>query len=243
MKPAPPVTSSRFGSIAITRVARPSPERTLHGRRQTAGRIVVARQLCGAHQRRDRSGVGPLTLVDPGEEPAVRDVVVQHVGDLELAATRWGEPVDDTERIGAEEIHTDRDQVALRLLGLFLEADDAPVRVELCDPEPLRVGHAIEQGTGAEVAALELGRNVRELRSAEDVVAEDAAERLGADEVPGETDRLSDAVGTGLIAVRQVEAEMRAVAEQLDDVTDALAADDDQHLADTHPGERLDRVV
>src|SRR6187551_1405006 len=104
MKPAPPVTSSRFGSVAITRVARPSPERTLHGRRQTAGGVVIAGELGGAHQRRDGPRVGPLALVDPGEEATLRDVVVQDIGDLELAATRRGEPVDDTERIGAEEV-------------------------------------------------------------------------------------------------------------------------------------------
>ena len=46
-----------------------------------------------------------------------------------------------------------------------------------------------------------------------------------------------------LIAVGQVETELIAVTEELDDVADALAADDDHHLADPHPGEGLDRVV
>ena len=46
-----------------------------------------------------------------------------------------------------------------------------------------------------------------------------------------------------LVAVGQVEAEVLPVAQQLDDVADALAADDDHHLADAHRGQRLDRVV
>ena len=54
---------------------------------------------------------------------------------------------------------------------------------------------------------------------------------------------MGDAERPALVAVGQVEPEMRPVAEQLDDVADALAADDDHHLADAHPGERLDRVV
>src|SRR3954454_6999544 len=243
MKPAPPVTNSRFGSIAITRAARPSPEWTLHRRREAARRVVIAGKLGGTQQRRHRPRVGPVALVDPREEPTVRDVVVQDVGDLELAAPRRREPVDDAERVGPEEVHPDRDQVALRLPRLLLEADHPAVGVELRDTEPLRVRHAVQQRPRTEVTRLELARDVGELRSAQDVVAEDAAERLGADEVTRQADRLRDAVGTGLIAVCQVEAEMRPVAEQLDYVTDALAPDDDEHLADAHPRERLDRVV
>jgi len=46
-----------------------------------------------------------------------------------------------------------------------------------------------------------------------------------------------------LVAIRQVEPEVRAVREQLDDVADALPTDDDHDLADAHPGQGLQRVV
>ena len=115
--------------------------------------------------------------------------------------------------------------------------------VELGDTEPLRVGDAVEQRARAEVARFELSGDVGQLRPAQDVVTKDAAEGFGTDEVARETDGLGDAVGAGLVAVGQIEPEVRSVAEQLDHVADALAADDDQHLTDTHAGERLDRVV
>src|SRR6476659_5654856 len=214
MNPAPPVTSSRFGSIAITRAARPSPERTLHGRSEAAGGVVVAGELGGAHQRWDGTRVGPLALVDPGEETTVRDVVVQDVGDLELATTRWREPVDDTEGVGAKEVHADGDQVALGFAWLLLEADDTALGVELGDTEPLRVGDAVQQRARAEVARFELRSDVGQLRPAQDVVTKDAAEGFGTDEVARETDGLGDAVGAGLVAVGQIEPEVRAVAEQ-----------------------------
>ncbi len=54
---------------------------------------------------------------------------------------------------------------------------------------------------------------------------------------------MGDAQGSALVAVRQVQPEMLAVGEQLDDVTDALAADDDHDLGDPHAGQRGDRVV
>ena len=133
-----------------------------------------------------------MPVVDPAEEPAVGDVVVQDVGDLELAAARWREGVDDGEGVRPQEVDPDRDQVALRLGRLLLEADDVARGVELGDPEPLRVRDAVEERARAPRAVLELAAPCREGRAAQDVVAEDAAERVVADEVAGEPDRVGD---------------------------------------------------
>ena len=127
--------------------------------------------------------------------------------------------------------------------GLLLEADHATVGVQFGDPEPLRVGDAVEERARAMRPGIELRGDVGEVAAAQDVVAEDAAEGVVADEVARQPDRVGDPERAALVAIGQVEPEMRAVTEQLDDVADALAADDDHHLADAHPGERLDRVV
>src|SRR3954451_12512795 len=214
MNPAPPVPSSRDR-------ARPSgisSDRPRGRWAEAPGGVVVAGELGGAEQARNGAGVRPVTVVDPREEPAVGDVVVEDVGDLELASFRRREAADDIERVGPEEVHPDRDEVALGLRGLLLESDDPAVRVELRDAEPFRVGDTVEERPGPRVAALEGLGDVGERGPAQDVVTEDAAERGVADEVPTQPDRLGDALGTGLISVRQVEAEGRAVAEELDDV-------------------------
>ena len=169
--------------------------------------------------------------------------MVEDVGDLELAAPRRREVLDDAEGIGAQEVDADRDEVALRCDGLLLEPDDPSVAIELGDAEPFRVGDAVEQRPGAVRALLEGRRDIGQRRAAQDVVAEDAAERVVADEVARQPDGVGDAQRAALVAIGQVEPEVRPVREQLDDVTDALAADDDHHLADAHRGERLDRVV
>src|SRR5450759_799729 len=54
---------------------------------------------------------------------------------------------------------------------------------------------------------------------------------------------MSDTQRATLIPVREVEAEMLAVGEKLHNVADALAADDDHHLADPHSGQGGNRVV
>ena len=188
-------------------------------------------------------GVHPGAGVDLGEQPAAGDVVVEHVGDLELAAAGGRQALDHVERVRSQEVDADRDQVRLRLRRLLLEPHDLALRVELRDAEPLRVGDLVQEGPGAPGAGLEgLGRGLEPV-AAEDVVAQDDAERVVADEVAGEPDRVRDAEGAALVAIRQLEAEVPAVAQQLDDVTDALAADDDHDLADPHARERVERVV
>ena len=71
-------------------------------------------QLGGPQQRGDRARVGPVPLVAGRVEAAVGDVVVEDVGDLELAAAGRRQRVDDVEGVRAEEVDPDRDEVALR---------------------------------------------------------------------------------------------------------------------------------
>ena len=96
--------------------------------------------------------------------------------------------------------------------GLLFETDDVPVGVELGNTEPLGIRDAVQERAGAVLAVLELVRDVRKRGAAQDVVAEHAAERVVADEVAGEPDGVRDAKGTGLVAIRQIEPEGRAVA-------------------------------
>ena len=147
------------------------------------------------------------------------------------------------ERVGAQEVDADRDEVALGLCRLLLEPDHVPGRVQLGHAEALRVCDLVEHRPGAPRSGLELAGAVGQRRTEQDVVAEHAAEGVVADEVAGEADGVGDAERAALIAVRQIQSEMLAVGEQLDDVADALAADDDHDLTDAHAGKRGDGVV
>ena len=117
----------------------PSPDRAADRRRQAPRGVVLGGQLGCPEQRGDGPGVGPVALVDRAVETAIGDVVVEHVGDLELATAGRQQVVDDVEGVRAQEVDPDRDQVALRMLGLLLEADDVAVRPELGHPEPLGI--------------------------------------------------------------------------------------------------------
>jgi hypothetical protein len=169
--------------------------------------------------------------------------VVEQVGDLELAAARRHQVVHDAERVGPQEVHADRDEVALGPSRLLFETDYVALRVQLRDAEALGIGDLVQEGAGAARAGLELAGRVRQRRTEQDVVPEDAAESVVADEVAGQADGVGDALRPALIAVREIQPEVLAVRQQLHDVTDALAADDDHDFADAHAGQRRDRVV
>ncbi len=77
----------------------------------------------------------------------------------------------------------------------------------------------------------------------EDVVAEDQRDGLVADEVGAEDEGLGDALRPLLHGVLQVEAELRAVAEEALELLTVLRSGDDQNLADPRHDERGKRVV
>ena len=104
------------------------PTGRVDGRVEPALGVVRGRQLGRPQQRRHGPGVRPVAVVDLGEQAAARDVVVEDVGDLELAATRRRQSLDDVEHVRPEEVHADRDEVALGLGRLLLEPDDPTVR-------------------------------------------------------------------------------------------------------------------
>src|SRR6185369_2288311 len=110
MNPAPPVTrirapAPRRGAVAsVASVTAPLSDRALDGPGEPSGVVVVAGELGRPEERRDGPGVGPVPVVDLAEQAPVGDVVVQDVGDLELAATRRGKRVDDRERVRTEEV-------------------------------------------------------------------------------------------------------------------------------------------
>ena len=85
--------------------------------------------------------------------------------------------MEDLEDGRAEEVHADRDAVALRALRLLLEADDPPVRPELRHAEPVRIGDRLEDRAGPGVAGEELIGEAAQ-RATQDVVAEDDGQWL-----------------------------------------------------------------
>src|SRR5258705_4366993 len=152
MTRAPPVTRVRVPAprrTALASLTGPLSDRALDRPGEPSGLVVVPGELGGPKEGGYRPRIGPVAVVDPAEQAPVGDVVVEDVGDLELAAARGGEGVDDRERVGPEEVDPDRDQVALRMGRLLLEPHDATVRVELRDAEPLTVGDPVEERAGA----------------------------------------------------------------------------------------------
>src|SRR5689334_19682159 len=98
MKPAPPMTRRCRPESSNPPVT--SPCRASNRRDQPAFALCLRCELCRTEQRRHRSRVGPMTLVDPCEKAALVDEVIQDIGDLELATSRHVERFDDRKGAG-----------------------------------------------------------------------------------------------------------------------------------------------
>ena len=131
----------------------------------------------------------------------------------------------------------------MNLLPRFYDPDHGTIRTQLGYPESLGIGDPVEEGARAVRAGLELGGLGRQWLAQQDVVAKDAAERLVAHEIASQADRVGNPQGAVLVAIGQVQAEMRAIGQELHDIADTLAAHDHHHLADAHPGQGRDRVI
>jgi hypothetical protein len=135
------------------------------------------------------------------------------VGDLELAARGRLEIARDVEHAVVVKVEPGDRVARLRHLRLFLEAHDAPGRVELRDAVALGVGDRIrEHGRSVLLRgrALELHLQVV---AVEDVVAEHQRRVVAADEVAADHERLREAGGRRLHRVRQRQPPARPVAE------------------------------
>ena len=127
--------------------------------------------------------------------------------------------------------------------GFSSKPHDVAGRVELGDAEALRVRAPGRGGCRRPRGPPRTRSPRRPGRAAQDVVTEDDAEAVLAHEVAGQADGMGDAQRAALVAVGEVQAEVVAVGEQLDDVADAAAAQDDHDLADAHARQRLEREV
>src|SRR5207253_2582367 len=199
---------------------------------------LAPHELVRRRQRVERAGVRPptretVTLQGPGAQ-----VVVVDVRDLQLAAGARFEGADDVEDLRVVEIDPHHRQIALRLLRLLHDADDART-IHLGDAVTLGVVDLLEQEPrAAPLFAERLHAGADIVR--EDVVAEDHADQLLAGEILGEPERLRDSARLVLDLVGEAAAEVLAGPEQRHHVAHVLHARDDEDLFDPGRDELAD---
>jgi hypothetical protein len=114
--------------------------------------------------------------------------------------------------------------------------------VELDDAVALGVGHVVGEHRPA-VRVVELLELRAEAVAVEDVVAEDHRDRVAADELGADDERVGEAARRLLRGVLEAAAELRAVVEQPLELRLVLRRRDDQDLADPGHHQRGQGVV
>lgn len=218
-----------------------------HGHGQVLGVLHGADELRGLVQALHGAGVQPRVAAaegDDGQRPLLQVHLVER-GDLQLAARGRLHPMGLGGDVARVEVQAGDGVGALGALGLLLDGDGPPLRIELHDPEALGVVHVVAEDRGPpRLGVLYGARQVaRQAVAVEDVVAEHERARLAGDELLADGERLREAVRRGLLGVGQVHAVARAVPEQALEVGQVRRRGDDQDVPDASQHEGGQRVV
>jgi len=136
------------------------------------------------------------------------------------------------------------DRIAgLGLLRLFLDGQRLAVLVEVDHAEALGVLDPVAEHRGAAFLCRGALQLLGEMLAVEDVVAEDQAHRVVADEFLADQEGLGQAVRRGLLGIAEADPELAAVAQQVAVLRQVLWCGDDQDLADTGEHQHRDRIV
>ena len=218
-----------------------------HGHGQVLGVLHGADELRGLVQALHGAGVQPRVAAAEGhhgQRPLLQVHLVER-GDLELAARRGLHLMRLGGHVARVEVEAGDGVGALGLGGLLLDGDGPPPRIELDDPEALRVVDVVAEDRGAaRLGVLDGARQVAgQAVAVEDVVAQHQGARLSADEVLADGEGLRQAVRRGLLRVGEVHAVARAVPEQALEVGQVGRGGDDQDVPDARQHEGGQRVV
>lgn len=215
--------------------------------RQVLGVLHGADELRGLVQALHGAGVEPRVAAaegDHGQRPLLQVHLVER-RDLQLATGGGLDLVRLGGHVARVEVQAGDGVGALGALGLLLDGDGPPLRIELHDPEALGVVHVVAEDRGPpRLGVLYGARQVaRQAVAVEDVVAENKRARLAVNELLADGERLRQAVRARLLGVGQVHAVARAVPEQALEVGQVGRRGDDQDVPDARQHEGGQRVV
>ena len=218
-----------------------------HGHGQVLGVLHGADELRGLVQALHGAGVQPRVAASEGHDgqrPLLQVHLVE-VGDLQLAARGGLHPMRLGGDVARVEVQAGDGVGALGALGLLLDGDGPPLRIELHDAEALGVVHVVAEDRGpAGLCVLDGARQVAgQAVAVEDVVAEHERARLAGGELLADGECLRQAVRRGLLGVGEVHTVARAVPEQALEVGEVGRRGDDQDVPDARQHEGAKRVV
>ena len=217
------------------------------GHGQVLGVLHGADELRGLVEGLHGAGVQPRVAAAQGHDgqrplPQVHPV---KVCDLQLAARRRLDLMRLGGHVARVEVESGDGVGALGALGLLLDGDGPPLRIELHDAEALGVVHVVAEDRGAaRLRVLDsLLQVARQSVAVEDVVAQDERAGLAGAELLVNDEGLRETVRRGLDGVGKIDSIARAVPEQALKVGKVLRSGDNQNVTNACKHKRGQRVV
>ena len=144
------------------------------------------------------------------------------------------------------EIQAHNGIVRLRLLRLLLDAQAVALIVDFCHAIALGVVHVVAKHRRFPVLLCidnALAQQLGEAHAVENVVAEHEAGAVVANELLADNERLCQTVGTGLLGILEMYANLAAVTQQATETREVVRGGDDENLAYARVHESRDGIV
>ena len=179
--------------------------------------------------------------LDPQRPPG--EIGAVDVGDLQLPAGGGLELSSELDAARVVEVKA-RDRVGrARRCGLLRQIDHAPAGIELHHPVALGIAHVVGEHRSLGAAGGGGAQLLRQSVAVEEIVAEDQAHGIGADEVGADQERFGDAARLALHRILHANAPLCAVAEQPLKERPVVRRADQERLANPGEHERGERIV
>ena len=192
--------------------------------------------------------------IQPRETPAqgpnlqlsVRKETLVNRRDLQLSARGRLDAFGHFHDLVRIEIEAHDRVVRFRMLRLLLDGKAVSRFVEFCNSITLRIVHPVTEHRSVAILfdrADRLPEHSREARSVEDIVAQDKAHRIPADELLTDQECLSQTVRGGLFGILQTDSIIRAVAQQAPEARKVLRRRDQKNIPDARQHQNRQRVI
>src|SRR5262245_60204233 len=165
------------------------------------------------------------------------------IGYFEFSACRWPQITCDLQTTIVIKIEAVDSPRRSRFLRLLFQTDRAPVRIEFNNTIALRIPHLIGEDGSALLALRCPAQIIRQSVPIENIVAEYERHAFTPNELSTDNEGLRQSVRTWLNFISEMQAQLRAIAEETMKLRAILWSSDDQNFADTSQHQSRERVI
>jgi len=199
----------------------------------------------GLEQGFMRAGVEPggASAENVDAQCAFGEVAIVEIGDLEFAAGGGALLARVARGVAVVEIQSRHCVAGAGLRGFFFNGEDAALLIEFHHAIPFWIAHVVGEDGGAFAQCGCLAYYAFEIRSVEQIIAQDQTARSALQELLADDEGLRQSFRPGLLGVRELHAPLRSIPQQAAEQRQIVRRADDEHLPYARQHQRTQGII